>query len=258
MEGHRCMKRFEGAMTVVSGAASGLGRDAAIALGREGAVRVALMDVDADRLNETAELVGPAAQVIVCDVADPDQVASAWRQVEAQGLDVLMTAAGVIGPSADIEHCTVEDWDRIFDINVRGTFLMIQHALPLLRKRKGCIVTFGSIAGLAGSAVLGAYSASKGAITLLTRSVALAHAAEGIRANCVCPGSIDTPMLQATFDAAGDAQASLARKKAYLARYPLGRFGLAQEVTEAALFLASPAASYLTGVALPVDGGRLA
>ena len=95
------MKRFEGAMTVVSGAASGLGRDAAIALVREGAARVALMDVDADGLNQTAELVGPAAQVIVCDVAEPDQVASAWRQVEAQGLDVLMTAAGVIGPGAE-------------------------------------------------------------------------------------------------------------------------------------------------------------
>lgn len=253
------MKRFEAATSVVTGAASGLGRDVAIALAREGASQVVLVDVDERRLNETAAQIGPSARVIVCDVSDPDQVASAWRQIEMpQGLDVLMTAAGINGPSSDIEHCSVEDWDRIFDINVRGTFLMIQHALPLLRKRKGCIVTFSSTAGLAGSATLGPYSASKGAVTLLTRSVALTHAAEGIRANCVCPGSIETPMLQATFDAAGDIQASLLRKSAFLARHPLGRFGLPHEVTEAALFLASPGASYLTGVALPVDGGRLA
>src|SRR5690606_12473032 len=176
----------------------------------------------------------------------------------SEGLDVLITAAGTIGTSADIEHCAVEDWDRLFAINVRGTYLSVQRALPHLRIRSGCIVTMGSTAGLVGSRALGPYSASKGAITTMTRSLALAHAAEGIRVNCVCPGSINTPMLQATFDAAGDAAAVEARKAAYLARYPMARFGEAHEVTEAALFLASPAASYTTGVMLPVDGGVLA
>lgn len=253
------MNRFDGMSAVVTGAASGLGRDVAIALANEGAARVVLMDLDEARLNETAREVGAAASVIVCDVSKPEQVAAAWAHARLpQGLDVLVTAAGIIGPGTSIEHCEVDDWDRIFDINVRGTFLMIRHALPLLRQRKGAIVTFGSTAGLAGSAALGAYSASKGAVVLMTRSVALAHAAEGIRANCVCPGSIETPMLQATFDAAGDAQAAEARKALYLSRYPMGRFGQAGEVTEAALFLASPGASYLTGVSLPVDGGRLA
>ena len=120
------------------------------------------------------------------------------------------------------------------------------------------IVTLGSTAGLAGSRALGPYSASKGAITTMTRSLALAHASDGIRVNCVCPGSIDTPMLQATFDAAGDAAASAQRKATYLARYPLGRFGEAREITQAALFLASSDASYMTGVCMPVDGGVLA
>jgi NAD(P)-dependent dehydrogenase (short-subunit alcohol dehydrogenase family) len=171
---------------------------------------------------------------------------------------VLVTAAGTIGTSADIEHCAVEDWDRLFAINVRGTYLSVQQALPHLRIKSGCIVTMGSTAGLVGSRALGPYSASKGAITTMTRSLALAHAAEGIRVNCVCPGSINTPMLQATFDAAGDVAAIEARKAAYLARYPMARFGEAHEVTEAALFLASPGASYMTGVLLPVDGGVLA
>jgi NAD(P)-dependent dehydrogenase (short-subunit alcohol dehydrogenase family) len=253
------MKRFDGLSALVTGAASGLGRDTAIALAQEGAAQVVLMDVDEDRLQQTATQVGAAARVIACDVSSPEDIESAWSRLELpQGLDVLMTAAGTIGHGASIETCQVREWDRIFDVNVRGTFLTIRHALPYLRRRKGCIVTFGSTAGLAGSAALGPYSASKGAVVMLTRSLALAHASEGIRANCVCPGSISTPMLQATFDAAGDTQASEARKATYLSRYPLGRFGEAHEVTEAALFLASPGASYLTGVSLPVDGGRLA
>jgi NAD(P)-dependent dehydrogenase (short-subunit alcohol dehydrogenase family) len=253
------MNRFEGLSVVVTGAGSGLGRDAAVALAGEGAAHVVVMDIDAQRLAETAARIGPSAQAVTCDVSDVGQVARAWRDAHLpEGLDVLLTAAGTIGRGTTIEHCAPEDWDRIFNINVRGTYLTVQQALPQLRRRQGCIVTYGSTAGLAGSAVLGPYSASKGAIAMLTRSLALAHAAEGIRVNSVCPGSIDTPMLQATFDAAGDADAIAARKAAYLARYPLGRFGQANEVTAAALFLASRDASYLTGVSLPVDGGRLA
>ncbi|MFP5405494.1 MAG: SDR family NAD(P)-dependent oxidoreductase [Gammaproteobacteria bacterium] len=255
----RTLNRFEGASAVITGAGSGLGRDVAIALAREGAARVVLIDVDATGLQETREQVGESGQSIVCDVSDPDQVSRAWNGMDLpDALDVLITAAGTIGSGADIEHCTPQEWDRIFAVNVRGTYLAIRQALPHLRKRRGCIVTFGSTAGLAGSLALGAYSASKGAITMMTRSLALAHGAEGIRVNCVCPGSIDTPMLQATFDAAGDARAAERRKNLYLSRYPMERFGAAHEVTSVVLFLASREASYLTGVALPIDGGRLA
>lgn len=252
-------KRFEGIYAVVTGAGSGLGKDIALSLGREGAARVILMDVNANALEDTAAALGEAAQCVPCDVSDATLVAQAWRRADLpDGLDVLVTAAGTIGSGADIEHCEVEDWDRLFAINVRGTYLTVKNALPHLRKKRGCIVTLGSTAGLVGSRALGPYSATKGAITTMTRSLALAHAGDGIRVNCVCPGSIDTPMLQATFDAAGDAAASAARKAAYLARYPLGRFGEPREVTQAALFLASEGASYMTGVCLPVDGGVLA
>lgn len=253
------MNRFEGKVAVVTGAGSGLGRDIAIELTREGAARVILMDINVTGLQETASLIGSNAQSLVCDVADPESVIKAWQQASLpDGLDFLVTAAGTIGTGTDIEHCAVEDWDRIFAINVRGTYLSVQQALPHLRKKTGCIVTLGSTAGLAGSRALGPYSASKGAVTMMTRSLALAHGEEGIRVNCVCPGSIDTPMLQATFDAAGDAAAIQERKKSYLARYPMKRFGQACEVTQAVLFLGSSHASYMTGVSLPVDGGVLA
>lgn len=252
-------KRFEGMSVVVTGAASGLGRDAAIRFAEEGAKQVVLMDLNARGLAETAARIGPAACAVVCDASSPEQTAEAWGRSEVpQALDVLMTAAGTIGDGSAIEDCGVAEWDRIFAVNVRGTFLAIQHALPRLRRKKGCIVTFGSTAGLAGSTALGPYSASKGAVVMLTRSVAVVHAAEGIRANCVCPGSIETPMLDAVFNATGDPQAREDRESLYLRRIPFGRFGRAAEITEAALFLASPGASYLTGVALPVDGGRLA
>jgi NAD(P)-dependent dehydrogenase (short-subunit alcohol dehydrogenase family) len=253
------MQRFEGMTVVVTGAASGLGRDAAIALAGEGARRLVLMDVDEAGLRATVAEAGPRADALVCNVAEPDALAGAWSGLEfPEGLDVLLTAAGTIGSGSAIADCGVDEWDRIFAINVRGTFLCIQHALPHLRRQRGCIVTYGSTAGLAGSGALAPYSASKGAVVMLTRSLAIQHATEGIRANCVCPGSIDTPMLQATFETAGDAQAVEARRALYLSLYPMGRFGASHEVTQAAQFLASREASYVTGVALPVDGGRLA
>ena len=117
-------------------------------------------------------------------------------------------------------------------------------------------MTLASGAGLAGNATFPAYSASKGAVVLMTRSVAASHTAQGIRANCVCPGPVDTPMLRGAFAAAGDAAAE--REESFRARNPMARFGAPGEVTAAVLFLLSPAASYINGVALPVDGGRLA
>jgi NAD(P)-dependent dehydrogenase (short-subunit alcohol dehydrogenase family) len=131
--------------------------------------------------------------------------------------------------------------------------------VPLMRRGGGgAIVTFGSTAGLAGSPILGPYSATKGAVVLMTRSLAHSLAADNIRVNCVCPGSIETPMLEATFASAGDASARNARAAAMKARHPIGRFGKPDEVAAAVLFLASDEASFMTGVAMPVDGGRLA
>lgn len=245
--------RFAGKSAVVTGAASGLGREVARRMAAEGATRLLLLDRDAAGLAEIAADCGGVAETRVLDVAD----AAAWAALEPGMPDVLICAAGILGPAVPLHECAPEDWERVFAVNVRGTYLAARRLVPLMR-RPGAIVTFASTAGIAGSAVLGAYSASKGAVVMLTKSLALSLATQGIRVNTVCPGSIETPMLAATFAAAGDAEAQAARAEAYRLRHPMHRFGQPEEVAEAALFLASDAAGFITGVALPVDGGRLA
>jgi len=252
--------RFKGKRAVVTGAASGLGRAVARRLAAEGAVFVALVDRDGKGLADTAAEMPDAAVPFVCDVSQAKDVDSAWKDIGGRGgIDVLITAAGILGPACGVADCEPDDWDNVFAVNVRGTYLAVRGAVPLMRRRGGgAIVTFGSTAGLAGSQILGPYSASKGAVVLMTRSLAHSLAPDHIRANCVCPGSIETPMLEATFASAGDAAARTARAAAMKARHPVGRFGKPDEVAAAVLFLASDEASFMTGVAMPVDGGRLA
>ena len=248
---------FAGRVALVTGAASGLGRDAAIALAREGA-RVVLFDRDADGLAATAASC-PGACPVIGDVTDETDLAQATFAAGRIGpLTLVATAAGMIGPLTPLEDYGVGDWDRLFAVNVKGTWLTLKATLPAMRRAGGgAVVAFASAAGLVGSPAMPAYAASKAAIVSLTRSLARIHAPEGIRVNCVCPGSIETPMLEATFaSVAGDARG--AREAEFLARHPVGRFGAPHEVTAAVLFLLGGGASFITGVALPVDGGRLA
>lgn len=253
------MTRFTGKTVLITGAAGHLGRDLALALAlaREGAARLVLLDRAEAPLAALAEEIGPQAEIHVCDLGSIPDTRRAWAGIDlSAGLDVLATAAGTIGAGTPILETPPEDFDRLLALNVRGTLLTVQLCAAALRLRKGAVVTYGSTAGLAGSKALGPYSASKGAVALLTRSLALAFAEDGVRVNSVCPGSIESAMLESTFAAAGaDAEA---RREAYLALYPLRRFGKPSEVTEAVLYLASDAAAYSTGVSLPVDGGRLA
>ncbi|MFZ4407451.1 MAG: SDR family NAD(P)-dependent oxidoreductase [Paracraurococcus sp.] len=250
--------RFEGRVACITGAASGLGRATAAALARDGA-RLLLFDRDAAGLAGTAALC-PGAVSVAGDVTSAADLDRAAQAAAALGpVSLLVTAAGMLGPARPVDLATEEEWDRLFDVNVKGTWLTVRALLPAIRAAGGgAMVLFSSTAGIAGSATLPAYSASKGAVLMLTKSLALTHAAEGIRVNCVCPGSIETPMLEATFASAGDAAARAAREAAFRARHPMGRFGHAEEVAETVLFLLSPAAGFITGVALPVDGGRLA
>lgn len=250
--------RFTGRVGVVTGAASGLGRATAIGLAAEGA-RLVLFDRDAEGLAGTAASC-PGSVCVACDVtaaADHARVLDAAAPLGPIAL--LATAAGILGPAAPLADVAEADWDRLFAVNVKGTWLAIRAVLPqMLAAGRGAIVTFASGAGLAGNPAMPAYSASKGAVVLLTRSLAVSHVTQGIRANCVCPGPIETPMLRDTFAQAGDAAAAAAREAAFRARNPMGRFGTVDEVAESVLFLLSDAASYITGVALPVDGGKLA
>jgi NAD(P)-dependent dehydrogenase (short-subunit alcohol dehydrogenase family) len=253
------MEGFQGRIGVVTGAASGLGRAIAMALAAAGA-RLLLIDRDEAALREVATRC-TGAVAAAADVSD----AARMEWAAAQGLrqlgpaTMLVTAAGMLGPTMPAVDAPEADWDRVFAVNVKGTWLAAKCFVPQMRQAGGgAIVTLASAAGLTGSAQLQAYSATKGAVVMFSRSLALAHGPEGIRVNCLCPGSIETPMLAATFDAAGDASARAARVEAFQARYPLRRFGRPEEVADAALFLLSDKASFLTGVCLPVDGGRLA
>lgn len=251
--------RFEGKVAAITGAASGLGRAVAEGLAREGA-RLLLFDRDAAALGDLRVRL-PATHGVVGDVSSAADMERAARAcLDRFGpASFLVTAAGMLGPTVPAEQAGEADWDRLFAVNVKGTWLATRAFIPQIRQAGGgAVVTLASTAGLAGSLALPAYSASKGAVVMLSRSLALAHAPEGIRVNCVCPGSIETPMLDATFDAAGDEAARQARIAAFRARHPLGRFGKAGEVAETVMFLLSEGAGFVTGVALPVDGGRLA
>jgi NAD(P)-dependent dehydrogenase (short-subunit alcohol dehydrogenase family) len=252
------LHRFKGNVGIVTGAASGLGQRSAIMLAEAGA-RLILFDRDAAGLNVTKASC-PGALTVSGDVTDNADLIRAVSAAAAIGpIRLLATAAGILGPAKPLTDIDEADWDQLFDINVKGTWLALRAVLPHMRAAGGgAVVCFSSAAGLTGSETMPAYSASKGAVVMLTRSAARSEAHYGIRINCVCPGSIHTPMLEATFAAADDLQARAAREAAFKARHPLGRFGEADEVASAVTFLLSDAASFITGAALPVDGGRLA
>jgi NAD(P)-dependent dehydrogenase (short-subunit alcohol dehydrogenase family) len=248
--------RFIGHVGLVTGAASGLGREVALGLAREGA-RLLLLDRDAAALAEVARQC-PGSETLAADVSVEAEMVRAAAALDRLGpATLLVTAAGILGPTAPLPEVSEAEWDRLFAVNVKGTWLALKHVVPRMEAAGGgAVVTFASGAGLAGNAVFPAYSASKGAVVLMTRSLAAGHAAKGIRANSVCPGPIETPMLRDSFAQAGEAAA--AREEYTRARNPMGRFGTPAEVAAAVLFLLSEEASYLSGVALPVDGGRLA
>jgi len=250
--------RFTGRVAVVTGAASGLGRATAQGLSREGA-RVLLFDRNAEGLAVTLRAC-PGAVAVQGDVTSAADQARLATEARRMGpVTLLATSAGTIGSTVPLTELAEEDWDRLFHINVKGTWLTLRAILPLLREAGGgAVVTFASAAGLTGSPALPAYSASKAAVVMMTRSLARVHAGEAIRLNCVCPGSIDTPMLEETFASATSPEARLQREAEFRARHPLGRFGEAGEVAASVLFLLSDDAAFTTGVALPVDGGRLA
>jgi NAD(P)-dependent dehydrogenase (short-subunit alcohol dehydrogenase family) len=255
--------RLRDKVALVTGGGSGIGRAVAERLAAEGAA-VAVVDANGPAAEATAAAVAAAggrAAAVRADVTRAGEVrAAVAAAVEAfGGLDVLVNAAGVLGPPGRVVDSSEEDWDRLFAVNVKGPFLCAKYAVPALQRRGGgAIVNIASTAGLAGSPVLGPYSASKGAVVLMTRSMALNHAADRIRVNCVCPGAIETPMLAAMIASAPTAEGQERLRGEALAKHPLGRFGQADEVARAVLFLVSDEASFVTGVALPVDGGRLA
>jgi hypothetical protein len=242
-------------MALVTGGGSGIGRAIALAFAAEGAV-VAVMGRRVEKLAGVVEEVrkrGGSAFAVAGDVAKREDAARGVREAADKlgGLNVLVNNAGMLSV-ATVETVTEEEWDRVMLVNVKGPFLMSRAALPEMRKAGGgSIVNIGSIVGLLAIKNRAAYSTSKGAVTMLTKSMALDHAHENIRVNCICPALIETELVQGLF-ASADGEAI---KRERIAGFPLGRIGQPQDVAGMAVYLASDEASWVTGTAMPLDGG---
>ncbi len=251
------MGRLDGKVALITGSASGIGAAVALRFAQEGA-RIAGIDTQdlaegdwADALRLTGG--GPVHKL---DVRDKAAVVRAVADVEAEygQIDVLVNSAGVAG-GGPVHLIPDEEWDRVMDINLKGTLHACQAVVPgMLARESGSIVNVASVEGIEGFEGGSAYNASKGAVILLTRNMAIDYGRKGIRVNAVCPGFIDTPLFRSTLETEGMAEIREKIRDAH----QLGRFGRPEEIANGALFLASDEASFVTGQALPIDGGYTA
>ena len=251
--------RLDDKVAAITGAGSGIGAAIARRFAGQGA-RIAVLEIDAaSGAAIVAELRagGADAEAFVCDVTKDADVQQTFARVQQRfgKLDLLVNNAG-IGHVGTVETTAEADFDKLFAVNVKGVFLCTRHALPLLKQTRGVICNLASIASLIGIADRFAYSMTKGAVLTMTKSVAIDYLAAGIRCNCVCPARIHTPFvdgyLQKNYP--GREAEMFARLAAY---QPMGRMGTPQEVADLVLFLCSEEAAFVTGQAVPLDGGKL-
>ncbi len=248
--------RLSGKVALITGGGTGIGRAIALAFAREGA-SVAVAGRRLEKLREVINEVhkqDAAGLAMECDVTRARDVDRAVKgTVERFGrVNVLVNNAGTLHVST-VEGISEEEWDRVMTVNVKGPFLMSRAVLPEFRKcGGGVIVNLGSVLGLVAVKDRAAYCASKGGVTMLTKAMAVDHAHENIRVNCICPSIVETELVKGVFDQSEQGQAL---RKARVATIPLGRIGQPADVAEMAVFLASEESSWLTGTAIPLDGG---
>ncbi len=228
---------FEGKIAVVTGGGSGIGRAVAERLAEGGA------DVIVANRSESRGV----GRFVRTDVSDEASVRALFEAVGPE-LHILVNSAGALATTELTPSIEVDDWDRAFAVNARGTFLCCKHALPRM-SRGASIVNVASVAGMVGVPGRAAYGASKGAVIAFTRALAVDHVKDGVRVNCVCPGTIDSPWIDRVVEELGEPREKL------VARQPLGRLGTPEEVAEAVAFLASDRAAFATGSSLVIDGG---
>ncbi len=243
-------------VAMITGAAAGIGEATARLFAKEGA-RLVLVDTDGEslaRLVEDLELQEAIVLEVAGDVSDPSLCRSTVERTMSNfgRLDVLFNCAGIVLNGSLVE-CSEQDWDRTMAVNLKSMYLFAKHAVPVMQKQGGgSIINMASIAGPAGVANRGAYSVSKAGVVGLTKSLAIDFIGDGIRVNCICPGTVDTPSLRKRVAASADPETAL---RSFIARQPMGRLGRPEEVAAMALFLASDESRYMTGQSIIMDGG---
>jgi NAD(P)-dependent dehydrogenase (short-subunit alcohol dehydrogenase family) len=248
--------RLQDKTAIITGAGSGIGRAIAIAFAREGA-KVVLAGRRRDPLTETARECGQNRLIVVADLRNPRHIEHIVKETTQRfaALDIVVNNAGaLVGGTVDSQ--TEEDFDAMMDVNVKAVWLLTRAALPHLRARNGgSIINIGSVLGLIGMRNRLGYCASKGAVTLVTKAMAMDLAAENIRVNCICPGIVETDLVADFVRKAPDPEAA---RRARESLHAMNRFGRPDEIAACAVFLASDESRWITGAAIPVDGGYLA
>jgi len=250
------VSRLNGKVALVTGAGTGIGRAIALAFVREGS-KVALIGRRKRPLEEVAREAGDAALVIAADVSKQDQIDRALSEASSHfgGPNVLVNNAGVLHIGT-AEQITAEQWDQTFEVNVRGVWMLSRSVLPFFRKAGGgSIINVASVLGINGARYRAAYAASKGAVVLLTKCMAIDHGAENIRVNAICPSFVESDLTAEVIRKALDPSAV---RRERISVHPIGRLGEPQDIAGLAVYLASDEAGWVTGAALPVDGGYLA
>lgn len=248
--------RLKGKAAIVTGAGSGIGRACAIALAREGA-KVVLVGRRKSLLNELANEIGPAANAISADVAKSGDIARVVEESVARlgAIHILLNNAGILH-TGTAEQISEEQWDETFAINVKGLWLLSRAILPHMRSAgAGSIINMASVLGINGARNRASYAASKGAVVLLTKCMAIDHGAENIRVNAICPSFIETELTAAVVSKSPD-PATVRRERT--AAHPIGRLGVPEDIAGLAVYLASDESAWVTGAVFPIDGGYLA
>jgi NAD(P)-dependent dehydrogenase (short-subunit alcohol dehydrogenase family) len=250
--------RLENKIAIITGGGDGIGQAAALLFAREGA-SVVIADIDPKRGNKTVDMIkaeNNESMFVEVDIAKEDSVKNMIKEViDAYGkIDILVNSAAIF-VEATVLNTSVEDWDNIMAVNLRGMFLCCKYVIPeMIKAGGGSIVNIGSEAGITGFKNQTAYDTSKGGVVNMTRCLALDFAGQNIRANCVCPGTTETPMVKKAIEIAPDPAKA---RRSFEAR-PLLRLGRPEEIAAGILYLASDESPYATGAILSIDGGKTA